>query len=222
MVAPTTNRAVAILGELLEEGRNIALSLDTGGIPPPAPQYKALAWASSVVARLEEVFGAGNARFQGFVSVTELPGFTGSGIFGYALMRLEAAIRDLEQGPLSGVEGFVAGEVFGDFLEMAQHLSDQGAPYHVAAASVAGAVLEDGLRRLCKANSRTWVGDSSVSKLNDLLHKYQMYDQVTWRQIQVWGDVRNKADHGEFENVDAGAVASMIPGVREFLFRFPA
>ncbi len=127
---------------------------------------------------------------------------------------LEALREDFAKGWLD-IRELVAAEVFTDFLDMAQHL--HGNRYHHPAASIAGAVLEDSLRRLHLKHIGQWQGDSSISKLNDSLRKADVYGQATWRQIQAWGDIRNDADHGHFEKVDAGQVKLMVYGIRDFV-----
>jgi len=122
------------------------------------------------------------------------------------------------EGWFTDLRQLAAAEVFDDFIEMAQHLCQLG--YHVAAASLAGAVLEDSLRRLhLKKKVGALVGESSISKLNDSLHKAGVYAQPEWRQVQVWGDIRNEADHAHFEKVDATGVAQMISGIRDFIVK---
>ena len=218
----TSSKAVAVLRELSREGERIAECLAEGRFAGQGWENERAAdvWATSVYARLVEVFGETDARTAGFGETISrsLP----SGLYDVELatMRLYAAIRDLEQGALSGVAGLVAGEIFDDFLEMAGHLAENG--YHVAAASLSGAVLEDHLRRLCPAHAVTWTGDSSISRLNDPLFKAGAYPQNQWRQVQVWGDIRNDADHGNFVSVDAAAVDAMIKGVRAFVVNYPA
>lgn len=130
---------------------------------------------------------------------------------------LSAVRKDYAEGWLRDFKELAAAEVFDDFLEMAQHLCANG--YHVPAASLAGAVLEDSLRRLHLKKLGQWEGDSRINKLNDALHKAAVYTQSEWRQIQVWGDIRNEADHGHFDNVDPQNVAQMIAGIRDFVVK---
>lgn len=54
---------------------------------------------------------------------------------------------------LFDVRSFVVAERFVDFLRSAKHLLENG--FYILAASLAGAVLEDGLRKLCAKNSIT-------------------------------------------------------------------
>ena len=64
---------------------------------------------------------------------------------------LEAAQSDLESGMMGRLDTLVAADIFTDFLEMATHLIENG--YKDPAASLTGAVLEGGLRKIAVANS---------------------------------------------------------------------
>ncbi len=134
---------------------------------------------------------------------------------------LEAARDDLAAGMLSELRQLVVAEAFGDLLESAVHLRDEG--HHIAAVAVAGAVLESSLRNLAAARSVVWSGSSGIAKLNQALYAARVYDKVVFGEIEAWGKLRNQADHGEFtrsEEVDAGSVARMVDGVRGFVLRF--
>ena len=104
---------------------------------------------------------------------------------------------------------------------MASHLHSEG--YHLAAASIAGAVLEDSLRQLCAKHDVTWNGDSSINKLNEALRNKRIYAQEQWREIQFWGDLRNKVDHHRFvdpDDIDRNQVERMIDGIRHFVVKY--
>ena len=61
---------------------------------------------------------------------------------------VESLLHNMRAGYIHTLEELVHGEVFGDFLEMAQYLLDKG--YKDAAAVMAGSTLEAHLRQLCK------------------------------------------------------------------------
>lgn len=61
---------------------------------------------------------------------------------------LKALKADIGSGFLTDVRELVTAEILTDFLEMAKHLLDAG--YKDPSASLIGAVLEDGLRKMCK------------------------------------------------------------------------
>jgi len=111
---------------------------------------------------------------------------------------LQAARDDLAAGMLTTIQELAAAEVFDDMLAMALHLHQNG--YHIAAVSIAGAVLEDNLRKLHAREVGPVPEESKISVLNDALKDF--YGQPTWRQVQTWGDIRNDADHGRYSNSD--------------------
>ncbi|MEZ4733260.1 MAG: hypothetical protein R3E79_39700 [Caldilineaceae bacterium] len=133
---------------------------------------------------------------------------------------LQAVSDDLRSGMLSNMRELVAAEVFTDLSEMAEYLVGQG--YQIPAVSVSGAVLEDALRKICEKSSIAWSGESSISKLNVLLYKANLYDKVEHGQVEAWGKLRNKVDHGDFaqaEDIDVDNARRMVEGVRDFVAR---
>jgi hypothetical protein len=128
---------------------------------------------------------------------------------------LRAARDDVAGGYLHKVESLVSASVFSDFLEMAEHLLDNG--YKDPAASLIGAVLEDGLRRICSNNGVTVKSKEDISSLNQKLAAKGVYNPLQQKQIQVWNDIRNSADHGHFDQYDSGHVKDMLSGVMKFL-----
>ena len=131
---------------------------------------------------------------------------------------LRAAEEDIEGGYLQKVETLVSAEVFSDFLEMAKHLLDNG--YKDPAASLIGAVLEDGLRRICSNNNITVKSDDNISSLNQKLAQNHVYNPLQQRQIQVWNKLRDYADHGHFDEYKSENVKNMLEGVRNFLLNY--
>ncbi len=134
---------------------------------------------------------------------------------------LRAAADDLRSGMLSDIRELVAAEVFDDLLEMAAYLSGEG--YHLPACAVAGAVLEDTLRTLCRKHLVSWVGDSSISKLNTELYKANIFDKAQFGQIEAWGKLRNKVDHGDFRSaveIDSNDTRRMIVGIRDLVLKY--
>ena len=64
---------------------------------------------------------------------------------------VQALRDDVARDFLEAASELIHGELFGDFLEMANHLLDEG--YKDAAAVIAGGVLETHLRQLCAKHS---------------------------------------------------------------------
>ena len=132
---------------------------------------------------------------------------------GVAILR--AAKEDIEGGYLQKVEALVSASIFSDFLEMAKHLLDNG--YKDPAASLTGAVLEDGLRRICTNNDITVKSDDNISSLNRKLADKDVYNRLQQREIEVWNKLRDYADHGHFDEYNDENVKSMLQGVGKFL-----
>jgi len=129
---------------------------------------------------------------------------------------LRAAKEDIEGGYLQKMETLVSAEVFSDFLDMAEHLLDNG--YKDPAASLIGAVLEDSLRRVCSNNDVTVKIDDNISSLNQkLADQKSIYNRLRQREIEVWNKLRDYADHGKFEEYNTESVKNMLEGVRNFL-----
>ena len=85
-----------------------------------------------------------------------------------------------------------------------------------------GASLEDALRRLCDARGIGYDAErSTISKLQGALFQpskqIEVISQSENKHITAWGDTRNKADHGRFDEITHTEVVSMILGVRSFI-----
>ena len=131
---------------------------------------------------------------------------------------LRAAREDIEGGYLQKVEILVSAGVFSNFLEMAEHLMDNG--YKDPAASLIGAVLEDGLRRICNSNDIIVKSDDNISSLNQKLAQKPVYNLLQRKQVDVWNKLRDYADHGHFAQYDAARVKDMLIGVVKFLTEY--
>ena len=132
---------------------------------------------------------------------------------GMAILR--AAREDIAGGYLQKVEVLVSAEVFDDFLEMAEHLLDNG--YKDPTVSLVGAVLENELRRMCRDNDIPVKSDDNIGSLNQKLFQKSIYGKPQMRQISIWQAIRDSADHGKFEDYNAESVKNMLEGVRNFL-----
>lgn len=116
------------------------------------------------------------------------------------------------------MQALVSAEIFTDFVEMTEHLLEQG--YKDPAASLVGAVLEDGLRKISAKNAVTVKAKEDISSLNKKLADAQVYNRLRQKKLQVWNDVRNNADHGKFSEYSKDDVKEMIKGVSDFLAQY--
>jgi hypothetical protein len=138
--------------------------------------------------------------------------------------RLAGVVRSLYAAYLSGFTGsftqLVRADLFDDFLEMSEHLLDQG--YKDAAAVSAGGVLEEHLRKLCeRLGIDVVVGDKPkpASRMNDEIAARASYGKLDAKNITAWLGLRNSAAHGKYGEYTAEQVRLMILGIRELTAR---
>lgn len=118
---------------------------------------------------------------------------------------------------MKSIEG-LSGE---DALKKAQLLLQTG--YITAAGAIAGVELERHLKLLCDRQQPPLLYGSSdgISKVNDVLKKAGIYDQVQWRQIQVMADVRNNCDHPGTNPPNRDDIGNLIKNVQSLVASFP-
>ena len=79
------------------------------------------------------------------------------------------------------------------------------------------AVLEDGLRQMCRDNTIEVKNGDDISSLNQKLGSNSIYTRTMQKQIQAWKAIRDNADHGKFDQYEKEAVKDMLRGVKRFL-----
>ena len=133
--------------------------------------------------------------------------------------RLAAIREDFESGFLDDPWSVAAAEVAADYLTQAEVLISEA--YHVPAAVLAGAVLEDALRKLCVQHGIPTESPKgkrkSIDPMNSDLKKAGVYRRTTSKHITAWAGLRNDAAHGDGDKNDPKDVARMIDGVRSFV-----
>ncbi len=125
------------------------------------------------------------------------------------------------------MEFALRGEIFDDFLSMAEHLLEEG--YKDPSAVVAGSTLESHLRRLCLINNipitvPTPKGTSQpkkASQMNDDLYKAGVYGGTEQKYIAAWLSIRNSAAHGQYTQYTDKEVELFLSGIRNFVERYP-
>jgi hypothetical protein len=127
---------------------------------------------------------------------------------------LQAAQKDYEGGYLFDLRALVAAELIGDFIDQAEALVTEG--YHVPAASLSGAILEDTLRKMCEANGVPIPERTKIDKLNADLAKAEAYNKLIQKRITALADIRNNADHGRFDEFTKADIEDMVSWVRKF------
>jgi hypothetical protein len=141
---------------------------------------------------------------------------------------IQSLSEDIEADTIQSITELVHGELFGDFLEMASHLQDEG--FKDAAAVIAGSSLEVHLRQLCIKNGvdtkqTNRAGEESPKKaeqMNNDLKGNNVYSGLDNKSVTSWLDLRNKAAHGKYEEYLKEQVGLMIASIRDFITRNPA
>lgn len=128
---------------------------------------------------------------------------------------LSALKEDLELGYLTRVKDLVSAEIFSDFIEMAQHLLVND--YKDSAASLVGAVLENGLRQIAQKNDIDVKSDDDIGSLNTKIADKEIYSRLIQKQVQAWKAIRDSADHGKFDEYKKEDIETMLTGVQRFL-----
>lgn len=127
---------------------------------------------------------------------------------------LQAAHNDYDDGLLFDLRSLIAAEVLGDFLDQSENLVSQG--YFVPAASLAGSVLEDTLRKLCETHNIEIPTKTKIDRLNADLARASIYNKLVQKRITALADIRNNADHGKFEEFSKEDVEDMVIWIRRF------
>jgi hypothetical protein len=170
-------------------------------------------WGMSCLNILERVFGKESAHYQKFNGLySQFEDYTPVlNVMGI----LKAAKDDYENGYIFETRVLIQAEVFDDILEQAEHLLSSG--YHQPAAVVAGAVLEDGLRKLCQRRGISLPAKPTINPMNDALAKDGAYNSLVQKRVTTLADLRNKAAHGKFSEFSEDDVKDMLAQVRSFM-----
>ena len=173
-------------------------------------------WRLASVSFLRTVLGASNHYCKFFDEQIYPHPATRAEKIDEGLGILRAVNGEIEFGLLPQIEGLISGEIFGDFLDMAEHLLDNN--YFQIVPSLVGAVLEDALRRIAKAHDVLVKPDSdNISSLNTKLADASVYSNFVRKKVALWNAIRDNADHGKFDDNKTQDVRGMLEGVREFL-----
>lgn len=137
---------------------------------------------------------------------------------------LEAIADEIDQGWHKSIRGVVSAELFSDFIEMANHLLDEG--YKDAAAVMLGSTLEEHLRQLARNNgieveieSKGKIRPKKADVLNADLVKADIYSKLDQKNIIAWLGLRNDAAHGKYDNYSKGQVVFFSQALNDFMAR---
>jgi hypothetical protein len=172
-----------------------------------------------------KVFGHDHSSYKEFDSATSGMYRNSIGQFSTAISVYGAVHNDLMSGWIGNLRHLLRAEVFSDFLDMAEHLLEQG--YKDPAAVMIGSVLEDHLRqlatqhniRLTQTGQNGKVSPKKADTLNGDLRNQNVYNKLDQKQVTAWLDLRNNAAHGHYGEYTAEHVKMMLAGVLDFIRR---
>ena len=202
--------------ELLDLGQKVLETRQSPGRGVIMPDFVNNAlfqeWSTAALAFLGRVMSKQSEYYTRFAEGIK-HGYFGGAETAHAI--LKAAKSDFDGGYLFDTRKRIEAEVFDDFLEQAEGLLKDG--YFQVAAVIAGAVLEDGLRKLCVAKSIPLAANPKLDAMNADLAKAGVYDKLVQKQVTWLADLRNKAAHGEWNKFKRDDVEAMLKSVRQFM-----
>jgi hypothetical protein len=213
-----TQRIQNLIGKgtsLRSSAQSLAYSGVVGASPVDFRSYSE--WYSQSLVLLDQLFGKDHVYTNQLRDIKD-PGTLRSVDHGLGV--LSALLEDVKAGYLFSYRTLVSAEVFSDFLDMAVHLLET--KYKDPAAMLAGAVLEDGLRRIAEMHSTTVQKRESISSLNQKLADKGVYTRLEQSRVRTWNTIRNSADHGKFVEYTHDDVVEMVNGIKDFLTQYYA
>lgn len=155
----------------------------------------------------------------------------GRGLLGFKVNLIAGVTRalrsDVDAGYIQSIEELIHGDVFSDFLDMAEYLLAEN--YKDAAAVIAGSTLEAHLRQLCNKHgvptdhqAQGAVRAKKADQINADLCKAGSYSKLDQKNVTAWLDLRNKAAHGLYAEYQKEQVQLLASGIRDFMTRVPA
>jgi len=173
-------------------------------------------WGINCLHLLRRVFGEDSDHYKRFnEKFPDFPKSRNYHTIKQVLGILKAAKDDFENGYLFETLTLIQAEVFDDLLEQAEHLLNNG--YYQPAAVIAGAVLEDGLRKLCQRRNIILSAKPTIDPMNVALAKDGAYNSLVQKRVTMLADLRNKAAHGKFSEFNEDDVKDMLTQVRSFM-----
>lgn len=210
--------------ELIEIGEQVLATRYMEGVNYPVAHVKVAPMAgfrTAALSFIDRAYGPDHPHFKQFTDKTQ-HSYESDAERGLSI--LHAIRSEIAGGWLFTIKGMVAAELFSDFLDMAEHLLDQG--YKDAAAVMIGSVLEEHLRQLCHRHSVDLADEKDgrlvprkADRLNTELAKKSVYTAIDQKQVIAWLGLRNDAAHGHYEQYRAEQVKQLLSGVIGFMAR---
>lgn len=167
-------------------------------------------WITSTLSFISRIFGEDSVHYKKLLDASgQITRVKNAEI---ALAVIKSAYEDYKYGYLFDTRRKITADVFDEFLEQAEYFLNDG--YFQVAAVIAGSVLEDNLRRLCRQNNIPLNSKPKLDFMNSELAKAGMYDKLIQKKITWLADIRNKAAHGRWNEFSHEDVEDMVKAIR--------
>ena len=174
------------------------------------------------IAAIERISGRNSIYFQQATKIDTERGNNWDHLAGQIGVA-KSLLSDIQNDYLKSLEEIIHGDIFGDFLEMADHLLENG--YKDASAILAGSTLEVHIKKLCDKYGIDVSSNGKVKKsdlLNAELAKKGAYTKLDQKNITAWLGLRNNAAHGNYSEYTKAQVQLFSANIRDFITRNPA
>ena len=173
-------------------------------------------WKTDCLELIRETSGEKGAFYTELASVEKdySPHAPGS-VFALFLNTLMKAASAFRPAPVHAVRTDYAADLMEDFLVRAETMTAKG--HYISAATLAGAVLEDVLRRLCKANDVFCAENVTLEAINDKLLKAGVYDMAWHSETAQRIGLRRTAELCYTDKINSRNVLDMISWLKVFM-----
>jgi hypothetical protein len=214
------------LNSLIEEAEELDESYrmsDMGTYESDLPEYRFRSFTTAAFAAIQRIAGKDSEYYQEPARPEEDQRISVAG-WGKSIIpslrgSLVALKRAVKSGHLESLESRLRANIHDDFLQQAEDLLSSD--YYVAGMVLIGSVLEDHLRKMCRRENLSWDGHGSLGTYNEKL-RGESYEKPTWRRIQSITDLRNKAAHGEGDEISPDDVQDALQYTIRFVEKYPA
>ena len=175
-------------------------------------------WKQDVLVLVKKAFGEQSRYYTELASVeNELAPKAPGSVFSFFLNTLKKAQFDYQDAS-TAVRASYASDLMGDFLFRAEGMISKG--HYISAATLAGAVLEDILRRLCEVHNVFCAENATLETVNDKLLQAGVYDAAWHRETAQRIGLRKTAELCYTDKITEANAREMISWLREFIKRY--
>ena len=181
---------------------------------PRSGEYKR--WKEGCLELVKDSFGEKSSYYSGLENAEKAysPHTPGS-VFSFFLSTLIKAGADFRSFPAPAARTDYASGLMEDFLVRAEGMTAKG--HYISAATLAGAVLEDVLRSLCKAHNVFCAENVTLEALNDKLLKAGVYDSAWHSETSQRIGLRRTSELCYTDKINSRNVLDMIAWLRIFM-----